>query len=83
MTILVQEMVYGVCKRKMRKYTLVSGVCFLSLTAGGTHQLWVSPAMRREKHTPESGVFSCIKDLFLCVVHIHLKLHNEGKAIHW
>ena len=71
MTILVQEMVYGVCKKNEEASETHN-------TASGTH-LFVGLTRWEE----ESGVFSRIRDLFLCVGHIPLKLHNEGKAIHW
>ena len=34
------------------------GVCFLTLTAGGTHQLWDPPAVSGRKYTPVTGYTS-------------------------
>ena len=78
MTILVQKMVYKVCKKG--KYTLfwvyASSRWWDSLLVG------LTSCENGEIYTQIGYIFS-FRDLFLCVGPILLKLHKERKAIHW
>ena len=48
-----------------RKYTLLQVYASSFSQAGGTHQLWVSPAVRGENHTPITGcIFSHLTTSF-------------------